>query len=415
MADENSTRVGIGEAGPNDPEARSDAWVRVERRDAGGLEIAIESKVAAMYGEAIRDQTSAVLAACAIEHASVRVIDRGALPFALAARVEAAARRSGAVPEAADARPPRRSGTSAPSARDRRRRSRLYLPGNEPKFMVNAGLHGTDGLILDLEDSVHSSQKDAARLLVRNALRCLDFGGAERMVRINPGETGLLDLEAVVPEDVDLILVPKVEDERELQRIDQRIGEIQARIGVRRSVWLMPILETARGVENAYAIATANERVVALTLGLEDYTADLGVPKTREGEESRYARERVVVAARAAGLQAIDSVYGDVGDEEGLSAWAGRARAMGYTGMGCVHPRQIRVVHAAFAPSVEELEKARRIVAAFREAEAEGRAVVSLGSKMIDPPVVERALRLVREAEELGIGEKGAFPSEGEV
>ena len=154
------------------------------------------------------------------------------------------------------------------------------------------------------------------------------------------------------------------------------------------------------GIENAFAIATASPRVVALTIGLEDYTADLGVVKTRTGEESLFARQRIVNAARAAQIQAIDSVYGDVGDQEGLAAWCTRSRAMGYTGMGCVHPRQIDVIHRGFAPSAEELEKARRIVAAYEEAHAQGRSVVSLGSKMIDPPVVKRALKLVESARE---------------
>jgi citrate lyase subunit beta / citryl-CoA lyase len=143
--------------------------------------------------------------------------------------------------------------------------------------------------------------------------------------------------------------------------------------------------------------------VVALTIGLEDYTADVGVVKTREGAESLWARLRLVNAARAAGVQAIDSVYGDVQDDDGLRAWCGAARAMGFTGMGCVHPRQIRIIHEAFRPAADELEKANRIVAAFEDAQARGLGVVSLGSKMIDPPVVLRARRLVEHARALGL------------
>jgi citrate lyase subunit beta/citryl-CoA lyase len=165
----------------------------------------------------------------------------------------------------------------------------------------------------------------------------------------------------------------------------------------------MPILESALGIENALAIATASERVAALTIGLEDYTADLGVVKTREGNESLYARSRLVNAARAAGVQAIDSVYGDVGDMEGLRHWGQRSRALGFEGMGCIHPRQIPVIHQAFAPSPTEIEKALRIVTAFEEARQAGRAVVSLGAKMIDPPVVQRALKLVKQARAMGL------------
>jgi citrate lyase subunit beta/citryl-CoA lyase len=273
--------------------------------------------------------------------------------------------------------------------------------------MINAGLHGADGLILDLEDSVHYAEKDAARLLVRDALRAVDFGAAERMVRINQLPLGLEDLRLIVPEHPDVILIPKVETAAQVVEVDRALSEILARPGAgpvaARPLWLMPIVESALGIENALAIATASPRVAALTIGLEDYTADLGVVKTREGAETQYARQRLVNAARAAGLQAIDSVYGDVADMEGLAAWATRARGMGFEGMGCVHPRQIQVIHAAFAPSATEIERALRVEAAFRDAQAKGLGVVSLGSKMIDPPVVERARKLVERARRMGL------------
>jgi citrate lyase subunit beta/citryl-CoA lyase len=165
----------------------------------------------------------------------------------------------------------------------------------------------------------------------------------------------------------------------------------------------MPILETALGIENAFEIAMASPAVAALTIGLEDYTADLGVRKTLDGAESLYARTRLVNAAAAAGIQAIDSVFGDVGDEEGLRAWARRSRSLGFEGMGCIHPRQVRPIHEAFAPSPAEIEKALRIVAAFEEAESMGLGVVSLGTRMVDPPVVLRAQRLVAMARKAGL------------
>lgn len=165
----------------------------------------------------------------------------------------------------------------------------------------------------------------------------------------------------------------------------------------------MPILESALGIENAFSIAKASPQIVALTIGLEDYTADLGVVKTLTGNESLYARQRVVNAARAAGVQAIDSVFGDVGDLEGLRAWALNSRALGFEGMGCVHPMQIPVIHEAFAPSAAEIERARKIVAAYDEAQEKGLGVVSLGSKMIDPPVVQRALKLMARAKAMGL------------
>ncbi len=165
----------------------------------------------------------------------------------------------------------------------------------------------------------------------------------------------------------------------------------------------MPIVETAVGVENMYAIAHASERNAAITIGLEDYTADLGVVKTATGGESLYARMRLVNAAKAAGLQAIDSVYGDVADAEGLLRWGEASRAMGFEGMGCVHPQQIPVIHRAFAPSAAEIEKALKIASAFEEAQSRGLGVVSVGSKMIDPPVVHRALKLVERARRMGL------------
>jgi citrate lyase subunit beta/citryl-CoA lyase len=390
-----------GEAGRRGDDIRSDLYVTVELAKSGGRRVELVSKVAAYYRESILADVNRVLQAYRVKHACVGVEDGGALPFVIAARVEAALRRAG-VEEIADARPPRSASPDGPSAKDRLRRSRLYLPGNEPKFMVNAGLHGPDAVILDLEDSVHPDQKDAARLLVRNALRCVDFCGAERMVRINQLPRGFEDLDAVVPEEPELILIPKAEQPEQVRLVHDRILEIQQQLGSEKKLWLMPILESALGIEHAFGIATATDSVAALTIGLEDYTADLGVVKTSEGAESQYARMRVVNAARAAGLQAIDSVFGDVGDMEGLARWAARSRAMGFEGMGCIHPRQIEPIHQAFDPSEAEIEKAMKVVVAFEEAQAKGLGVVSLGTRMIDPPVVLRAQRVVRQGRRAG-------------
>jgi citrate lyase subunit beta/citryl-CoA lyase len=405
-------------AGNAGEDVRSDVRVEVRLRDEGGIRLEIRSKVEALYGEALRREVRSTLEGMGVSHAEVSVDDRGALPWVVVARTETAAARAGVeVP----CPPPSRSVASRePSPRERLRRSRLYLPGNEPRFMLNAGLHHPDAVILDLEDSVHPERKDEARRLVCHALRNVDFRGSERMVRINPLPLGLEDLEAVVPEGPALVLIPKAEDPEQVEEVGEVIAVIQARearksppeitapVAAGPTVWLMPILESALGVENAYAVACAHESVVALTIGLEDYTADLGVVKTSTGEESRWARQRLVNAARAVGAQAIDSVFGDVDDEDGLLAWGRRARAMGFEGMGCVHPRQIRVVHRAFAPTAGELDRAHRIVRAFQEAEARGSGVVSLGSKMIDAPVVARARRLVERARTMGLTAPGA-------
>ena len=397
---------GRGEAGRSGDDVRSDLHADVALTDGGGLEIEVVSKVGSLYGDSIRETARSTLVGLGVEHARVRIDDKGAVPFVIAARVEAAAKLAGA-PGGGDGRPPRTAPESEHTLRDRLRRSRLYLPGDQPKLQLNAGLHGPDAVILDLEDSVHPSQKDAARLVVRNALRCVDFGPAERMVRINQLPLGIEDLQAIVPEKPDLVLIPKTETAEHVAEVDSRIRAILGEPAAGDApVWIMPILESALGVENAFEIASASPAVVALTIGLEDYTADLGVRKTAEGAESLYARGRLVNAARAAAVQAIDSVFGDVADEVGLRAWASRSRGMGFEGMGCIHPRQIRPIHEAFAPSAAEIERALRVVAAFNEAEARGLGVVSLGTRMVDPPVVLRAQRLVAFARQAGLIEE---------
>jgi citrate lyase subunit beta / citryl-CoA lyase len=395
------TKVKRGEAGRAAGDVRSDLHVSFEQRASGGIEIELQSRVALYYGDAIRQQARDVLQALGIEHAYVEIVDEGALPFVIAARLEAAVRRAGAGEDRSAL--PRAVPLAVPSVRDRLRRSRLYLPGNEPKYFINAGLHAPDAIILDLEDSVHHAEKDVARLLVRNALRAVDFGPAERIVRINQLPLGLADLEEIIPQAPDLILIPKAETAKQISDVVGAIDSIAKRAGVLRPIWLMPILESALGIENAFAIATASDRIAGITIGLEDYTADLGVVKTPGGSESLYARQRVVNAAHAAHVEAIDSVYSDVADSDGLLRWGEASRAMGFEGMGCLHPIQIEIIHRAFAPTPSELEKALAIVAAYEHAQARGLGVVSLGSKMIDAPVVQRALKLVARAKQMGI------------
>jgi citrate lyase subunit beta / citryl-CoA lyase len=394
------TATHSAEAGQWGKDVRSDLHVTIEPRDRGGLEITLESRVKPYYGDSILAQSRQVLESLGVKHARVQVHDEGALPFVISARIETAIKRAGlgdgqkALPDPV-ALPER-------SPRDRLRRSRLYLPGSEPKYFINAGVHGPDAIILDLEDSVHHGQKDAARILVRNALRAVDFGACERMVRINQLPMGLEDLAEVIPEAPDLVLIPKTEHSLQVTEVERMISELMARHHLNRPIWLMPIVESALGIENAFAIATTSPNLAALTIGLEDYTADMGVAKTAEGRESLYARSRLVNAATAAGIQAIDSVFGDVGDLDALRHWAEDSQALGFEGMGCIHPLQIPVVHAAFTPSQAQIDRALKIVAAFQEAQQHGLGVVSLGSKMIDPPVVERAQKLVQRARQIG-------------
>ncbi|PYX90297.1 MAG: citrate lyase ACP, partial [Acidobacteria bacterium] len=352
--------MSVGEAGHWGKDVRSDVHVWIEPRERGGIDIVLESRVKAYYGDSIREQTDQALTQLGAKHAQVVIHDEGALPFVISARIEAAGKRAGLGQEQKIL--PERTALPPATARDRLRRSRLYLPGSEPKYFINAALHGPDAIILDLEDSVHAAEKDSA-----NALRAVDFGSCERMVRINQLPVGLEDLDEVIPESPDLILIPKVERPEQVIEASQRIQQVKSKHHVDRDIWIMPILESALGIENAYKIASVSSQVVALSIGLEDYTADLGVAKTALGTESLFARQRLVNSAHAAGVQAIDSVFADIADLEGLRVWGLNSRALGFEGMGCIHPSQIPVVHQTFAPTPAEVEKALKIVAAFEE------------------------------------------------
>jgi citrate lyase subunit beta / citryl-CoA lyase len=373
---------------------RSDCFVTLELTGQGGIQLELESKVSVMYGQSIRRETLEIMDFFGIRNASIKIEDSGAISLVIAARLEAAVKKL--TDPGKCWLPAMAEGTGASTARDRNRFSRLYLPGNSPSLMINAGIHKPDGIILDLEDAVAPEKKDEARFLVRNALCGIDFYGAEKMVRINQGIRGLEDLEFIVPYGVNLILLPKCEDPAQVHALNDRLEEIRLRHPeASHPIWLMPIIESALGVIKAYDIASSAPNIVALAIGLEDYTADLGTRRTQEGTESFFARSMVVNAARAAGIQPIDSVFSDVGDMEGLYQNVLRSKALGFDGMGCIHPRQIRVIHEAFAPTPEEIAKAQKIVMAFHKAGESGLGVVSIGTKMIDPPVVKRALNTI--------------------
>jgi len=384
---------GISITGNAGKGVRSDCQIHLELTDTGGVRLDLISKVDVLYGDDIRKEVHDILSFFQVQNARVKIEDSGALSLVIAARLEAAvkaqvqSRKEYLLPVL----PENLKGTPG----ERNRFSRLYLPGNTPSLMVNAGIHKPDGVILDLEDAVAPDKKDEARYMVRNALRGIDFYGAERMVRINQGERGLTDLDFVIPHNVNLILIPKCEDPGQVVIINKRIGELRKKHKVNHPVWLMPIIENAKGVLNAFPIACSCENIVAMAIGLEDYTADLGTRRTPEGTESFFARSMVVNASRAAGIQPIDSVFSDIADMDALRKNVLQSKALGFEGMGCIHPRQIRVIHETYAPAPEEIEKAKKIVLAFEEAEAKGLGVVALGTKMIDPPVVKRALKTI--------------------
>jgi citrate lyase subunit beta / citryl-CoA lyase len=391
----------IAIAGNSGPKVRSDCEIVLEIKSDSGLTIDLTSKVRVLYGESIKSLVSELLTFFGIKNAVVKINDSGALPFVIAARLESAVKQL--ISTDLEYLPELLKENSYYTTRDRFRFSRLYLPGNTPGLMINAGLHSADGIILDLEDSVAPEKKDEARILVRNALRQINFYGAEKMVRINQGRRGLDDLHFVIPHNVNLILVPKCESTDFILQVDKEISEIKKRFNLKEHVFLMPIIESALGVEHSFEIACASENIVALAIGLEDYTADLGVTRTVEGNESFYARTRLVVAARAANIQPIDSVFSDVADMEALKQNVLISKSLGFEGMGCIHPRQIPVIRQGFSPDQTEIEKSKKIVLAFETAKLKGLGVVALGSKMIDPPVVARAQKIIDLAVRLGL------------
>lgn len=389
-----------GTAGNRGADVRSDCYTEFEVTPSGGLQIDIRSSVKAMYGKTIEKLAHDVLMNLGVENGRLLIEDAGALDFVLAARIEAAVKK--VMETNKEYLLPVLESNKSVSKKDAFRFSRLYLPGNSPKLMINAGIHHPNGVILDLEDSVSHDKKFEARFLVRNALRNVNFYGAERMVRINQIPKGLDDLRYVIPHHVNLILIPKCESAEDIKLVNQAIDVLRKEYSIKNQIWLMPIIESAKGVIKAYEIATAANNIVALAIGLEDYSADLGTQRTNEGKESFFARSMVVNAARAAGIQPIDSVFSDVSDMEALARNVKESKGLGFDGMGCIHPRQIEIIHENFAPNEGEIEKAKRIVLAFKEAQAKGLGVVSLGSKMIDPPVVKRAEKTVHMAIEMG-------------
>jgi len=389
------------QAGNTGPKVRSDCFVEMQLTQSGGINLDLNSKVASMYGESIKELVFDVLNFFDIKNAEVKLTDKGALPWVISARLEAAIKKM--IDTDKEYLPDFIEENRYTTEKERYRFSRLYLPGNTPSMFINAGLHKPDGIILDLEDAVAPAKKDEARYLVRNALRACDFYGAERMVRINQGERGIEDLKFVVAHNVNLILIPKIESADYIKQIDSEIEKLKKQAGVTYNIFYMPIIESALGVEMAFEIVKSSPNIVAMAIGLEDFTADLGVRRTKEGTESLYARMRLVNACHAAGIQPIDSVFSDVGDMEGLLENVKTSKSLGFEGMGCIHPRQVPVIKQGFAPDAADIEKAKKIVYAAKQAEAKGLGVVSLGTKMIDPPVVKRHMKNINLAVNLGL------------
>ena len=291
------------------------------------------------------------------------------------------------------------------------RRSMLFLPGNTPNMLINGNCLGSDAIIFDLEDAVSPAEKDAARILVRNTLRYMDLRGCETIVRINSIDTPYWqkDLDTVLPQQPTLILLPKTNSAADVLAADAYMTALEEKLGLaNNTVGLMPLIETALGVENAFAIATASKRVQALFLGAEDLTADLQCKRTKESREIEYARTRLVVAARAAGVAVYDTPFTDVNDDEGIWADARVAKALGFNGKASISPRHVDVINQVFSPTQKEIDYAYEVMDAITLAKEQGRGVIALHGKMIDAPIVARAQQTIAAAEALGLRREDA-------
>jgi len=373
------------------------------------ISVVLRSSVASLFGKAIEATVLRVAAEFGVEGGGFEIDDDGALDGTVAARAEAALRMAGFTRKSAAA-------TAAParaaSPRDRLRRARLYLPGDQPHLAINADLFGADCLIFDLEDAVVAERKFETRILVRRSLEeSLMFGGCEVVVRINPlsGSCGREDLEEIVPARPHAVILPKCGSAGDVEEADSLITLLEKKAGIPPgSIGLMPLVETAAGVLAAREIALASPRNLSLCFGQEDFSRDIrsvaspgggadAATGAMPGIESLLARQMIVLAARAAGIDPLDTVYADIGDKEGLLRSCVEARALGFSGKGVLHPLQIPFVMKAFRPTAEEAAVAERTVAAFDAAAAEGRGAIAVDGRMVDAPVAEKARALLRD------------------
>ena len=289
----------------------------------------------------------------------------------------------------------------------------MFVPGNNPGMMADAHIYGPDSIMLDLEDSVTMAEKDAARLLVYNALKTIDYGDTEMVVRINPLNTpyGKKDVEAVVKAGVDVIRMPKTETADEVREVEEEILKWETELGCVGRTKIMAAIESALGIVNAYPIATASKRMMGIALGAEDYCANLKTQRTQGdnpnfGLELLLARQTIVVAARAAGIDALDTVYSNLDDMDTFRREVELIKTLGFDGKSIINPRQIEIVNEVFAPKQKDIEKALKIIAAIKEAEQKGSGVIAVNGKMVDRPVVIRAERTINLAIAAGVIKK---------
>ena len=291
------------------------------------------------------------------------------------------------------------------------RRTMLYVPGNNPGMIKDAGIYNADCVMFDLEDSVSIAEKDSARFLVYEALKTLDLSGKEYLVRINDLESGLgiEDLEAIVRIQKAVIRLPKTESAQDILNCEREIARIEGEAGIELgSTRMMAAVESALGVLNAQEIAGASKRLIGIAIGAEDYVTDLKTSRSPGGVELMFGRSMILLAARAAGIDAIDTVYSDVNNDEGFRDEVSLIKQLGFDGKSIINPRQINIAHQIFTPGIKEIENALAVIEAIKEANSKGSGVISLNGKMIDKPVVLRAQRIIDLAVASGILQKEA-------
>jgi len=282
----------------------------------------------------------------------------------------------------------------------------LFIPGNTPNLLINGSRLGADAVIFDLEDAVSPAEKDSARVLVRNTMKYLDYSGIETIVRINSIDTEYWkkDLDTVMEQRPDIIMLPKSGKASDVETASAYMSEVEKRLGLPDgTVKLMPLIETALGLQNAYEIASASPRVTAIFLGAEDLTADLRCKRTKEGREIDYARSRMVACARAAGVDVYDTPFTDVNDDEGIYTDAAYAKSLGFTGKASISPRHVEAINEVFSPSQKDIDYAYEVMDAIKTAKEQGRGAIALHGKMIDAPIVARARQTIEAAEKLGL------------
>lgn len=280
---------------------------------------------------------------------------------------------------------------------ERLRRTMMFVPGANAAMLRDAPLYGADSVMFDLEDAVSLNEKDSARTLVHFALKTFDYSAIETVVRINGLDTvGALDIEAMVLAGVNVIRLPKTETARDIIDVAAVITQVEEDndlpVGTTK---MMAAIESAEGVLNARDIATASDRLIGIALGAEDYVTNMKTRRYPDGQELLFARSMILHAARAAGIAAIDTVFSDINDTDGFIAETTRIKQLGFDGKSVINPRQIPLVNGIYAPSKAEIQQAKEVIWAIREAESKGSGVISLNGKMVDKPIVERAERVI--------------------